>query len=315
LSHIRLLAVLLALCLTVGCKAQTAAPDPLDTATQNRRIEVMVRARFSLTPDINVAIGARKPSNITGYDTLPVTLSRDSHSQTVEFLVSADGKTLAHLETFDLIKDPIFSLDIAGRAVRGNPAAKVTVVSFDDLECPYCAQMHQALFPTTINRYKDKVRFIYKDFPLLEIHPWAMHAAVDANCIAAQNSEAYWNYVDYIHGHGDEVSGQDRDEKHSFSALDRIARQEAAIGKLDTAKFDTCLTAQDESQVKASLKEALALGLDGAPALFINGERLNGALPEKYVWMAIDRALRSVGEQPPPPPADDNAKPAPKLGQ
>ena len=305
---------MLALCLTIGCKAQTVVPGAFDAATQNRRVEVMVRARFSLTPDIDVAIGARQPSNVTGYDTLPVTLSRDGHSQSVNFLVSTDGKTLARLETFDLVKDPIFTLDLAGRAVRGNPAAKVTVVSFDDLECPYCARMHQALFPATINRYKDKVRFIYKDFPLLDIHPWAVHAAVDANCIATQSGEAYWNYVDYVHGHGDEVSGQDRDDKHSFSVLDRIARQEAAIGKLDSAKLDACLTAQDDTQVKASLKEAMALGLDGAPALFINGERINGALPENYVWMAIDRALRSVGEQP-PPPADSAAKAAPKQGQ
>jgi protein-disulfide isomerase len=63
------------------------------------------------------------------------------------------------------------------------------------------------------------VRFIYKDFPLTEIHPWAMHASVDANCLAAQSSDVYWSYVDYLHSHGEEVNGPDRNEAKSFAAL------------------------------------------------------------------------------------------------
>ena len=60
---------------------------------------------------------------------------------------------------------------------------------------------------------------------------------------------------------------------------------------------------QDETEINNSLKEASTLGLDGAPALFINGERINGAVPEEQVWIAIDRALRAAGEEPPPAPA------------
>ena len=101
------------------------------------------------------------------------------------------------------------------------------MINFDDLECPYCAQMHQMLFPATLDRYKDKVRFVYRDDPLAEIHPWAMHAAVDANCLAAQSSDVYWTYVDYLHSHGQEVNGEDHDTAKSFAALDRIAREEA----------------------------------------------------------------------------------------
>jgi protein-disulfide isomerase len=138
--------------------------------------------------------------------------SRAAPSPTViDFLISTDSKTLARLEKFDLLNDALFSIDVAGRPIRGNPAAKVTVISFDDLECPYCARMHQTLFPATLEHYKDKVRFIYKDFPLPpDMHPWAMRAAVDANCLAAQSTDVYWAYVDYIHSHGQEVSGEDR---------------------------------------------------------------------------------------------------------
>ena len=307
MSHLRFLAVFVALSLTAGCRAQSPAPSASDPVL-NRRIEVTVRTEFSLPQTYNVSIGARKQSAFSGYDDLPVTISTGGHSQVIEYLISIDNKKLARLNTFDLTKDPGSDIDVANRPIRGNPAAKVTIINFDDLECPYCARMHQALFPATLDRYKDKVRFIYKDFPLEEIHPWALHASLDANCLAAQSSEIYWGYVDYLHSHGDEVTGPDRDLKKSFAALDRIARQEATIAKLDTAALDACMAKQDETDINNSLKEASALGLDGAPALFVNGERINGAVPEEQVWIAIDRALRAAGVEPPPAPA---AQPAP----
>jgi protein-disulfide isomerase len=160
--------------------------------------------------------------------------------------------------------------------------------------------MHQTFFPSTVDHYKGLIKFIYKDFPLEEIHPWAVHAAVDANCLAAQNGSVYWTYVDYLHSHGDEVNGENRDLKKSFETLDRIARQEAVLAKLDSGKLDACLAKQDEKQVRASAEEAQSLGLEGTPALFIDGERIPGALPEAQLWVVIDRALRAAGVQPPP---------------
>jgi protein-disulfide isomerase len=298
------LAGLLAICLAAGCKAQTT-PQGLSDAALNRHIEVMVRAQFNVPQNYDFAIGARKPSQMAGYDALPITLSRGEKKIVLDFLISTDNKTIARLDTFDLTKDPAFSIDVAGRPVRGNPAAKVTVVNFDDLECPYCARMHETLFPATLERYKDKVRFVYKDFPLTELHPWAMHASVDANCLAAQNGNAYWAYVDYIHAHGQEVTGEDRNLAKSMDALNRIAREQATLAKFDApqlAQLDACLARQDETRVRASAAEAQALGLEGTPALFVDGERITGALPEDLIWMVIDRALRAAGVEPPPAP-------------
>jgi protein-disulfide isomerase len=309
LLRIHLIAGLLALGLAAGCKAQPAPASPQD-AELSRHIEVLVRAQYNVPQDYTVTLGARTPSQIPGYENLPVTLSRGPKTTVVDFLISSDGKTLARMEKFDLVKDPAFSIDVAGRPIRGNPAAKVTVVNFDDLECPYCARMHQSLFPATLERYKDKVRFIYKDDPLTDLHPWAMHASVDANCLAAQNGDVYWTYVDYLHGHGQEVNGEDRNVQKSYAALDRIAREEATLGKLDAAKLDACLAKQDESQIRASSKEAEGLGVNGTPALFVDGERIDGAVPEEQVWMVIDRALLAAGEQPPAAPAKP-ALPAP----
>jgi protein-disulfide isomerase len=169
--------------------------------------------------------------------------------------------------------------------------------------------MHQSLFPATIERYKDKVRFIYKDDPLTELHPWAMHASVDANCVAAQSGSVYWTYVDYLHAHGQAISGEDRNPAKSFAALDRIARQEATLAKLDPGKLDACLARQDETQVRASAREAESLRIDGTPALFVDGERIDGAVPEDQLWLVIDRALSAAGVEPPAAPASPSQPP------
>ena len=118
-------------------------------------------------------------------------MSREGKTQKAEFLLSKDGKTLVRFTKIDLTKDHLRGDDGEdhpdGRPVRGNPDAKVTVVNFDDFECPFCARMHTTLMSDIFPEYKDKIKIVYKDFPLVQIHPWAQRAANDANCLAAQS--------------------------------------------------------------------------------------------------------------------------------
>ncbi len=314
MPHIRFLAGLLVLGLTVGCKAQVSPQSGL-TPALSRRIQIMVRARYDLPPDVTLSFGPRKPSQFADYDTLPVTIASSSKSQTVDFLISHDNTKLVHMDTMDLTKDPAEDIDIAGRPIRGNPAAKVTIVNFDDLECPFCARMHHELFPATLQHFKDQVRFIYKDYPLTQLHPWALHAAVDANCLAVQSGDAYWNYVDYLHSHDGEITGQNPNLQLSFGTLDRLARGEGASFKLDQGRLDACVAKQDETEIDVEMKEGESLGIDGTPFLFVNGERIDGAVPQEQLWRVINRALRAAGEQPPAEqPAANPPQPA-KTGK
>ncbi len=82
--------------------------------------------------------------------------------------------------------------------------------------------MHQTLFPEILKEYGDRVTFIYKDYPLTEIHPWAIHAAVDANCLATQNGDAYWDFADYIHANKQDVDNQ-KSPNARFDAIDKMA--------------------------------------------------------------------------------------------
>ncbi len=275
-----------------------------------------MRSQFNVPSNYDVILGGKTKSDIAGYDNLPITFSHNGKQTTVQFLISTDGNTLARLEKFDVSKDPEDALSIDKRPIRGNPGAKVTLVNFDDLECPFCARMHEQLFPGTMDHYKDQVRFIYKDFPLVEIHPWAMHAAVDSNCLAEENPTAYWNFVDYVHSHGQEISGGEQDPAKAFLNLDQAARDEGKRQQVNADKLNACLQKQDQTTVRASMHDGEKLGIEGTPQIFINGERLTaGAVATDLVWDAIDRALRAVGEQPPPrteaaPTADAQHPPA-----
>lgn len=281
---------------TFGCRAQTPPP----TASVERRIEVLVRSQFNVPPSYDISLGGKTKSDIPGFDNLPVTFSHNGKQTTVTFLLSKDGNTLARLEKFDISKDPQSIYSIDHRPIRGNPEAKVTVVNYDDLECPYCARMHEELFPATLDHYKGLVRFIYKDYPLVEIHPWAMHAAVNANCLADQNGDAYWQFVDYAHTHGQEIEGNRSDVKQAFNALDEQARVIGKKNNLNDSKLNECLAKQDESVVRASMREGEKLGIDGTPQLFVDGERVApGAQPTSAVWDTIDRALKADGITPP----------------
>lgn len=290
-----------------GCKAQTAAASlPPLTSQQSRRIEVLVRNQFQVASDVNVSLGTVAKADFPGYATLPITFSDGHDSTTVNFLISDDGKTLVRLQKLDLTRDPADAISTAGRPVRGPASAKVEIVNFDDLECPYCAQLHSQFFPATADRYKDLVKFVYKDYPLVEIHPWAMHAAVDANCLASLNDTAYWNFVDYVHTHLDEISGTGHDPKAIFPVLDRQALSEGQAAKVDPVKLAACVEKQDQSSIEASLREGKALDIDGTPTFYVNGERVVGIESTKQLWSVIDRALKAEGIQPPPPAPADN---------
>jgi protein-disulfide isomerase len=155
------------------------------------------------------------------------------------------------------------------------------------------------------------VRFVYKDYPLYEIHPWANRAAVDAGCLAAQNPEAYWDFADYVHFNQAEIKGKDRKTEAQFAALDQAAMDQGGKHGLDLDKLKFCIQKQDDTTVKASVKEAEGLGVNSTPNLFINGEKVDYAASEAEMRGFFDRALRDAGEPVPAAAAVPQTAPAP----
>jgi protein-disulfide isomerase len=298
----RAILVLLLVCL--GCSAQSAPPELA------RRIEQQVRVFYNIPPKVAINLSALRPSEFPNYDALTITFDGGEKKQTYEFLLARDGKTLLRLTKLDLSKDPFAEImkkiDVSNRPTRGNAKAKVVAVNYDDFECPFCSRMHQTLFPQLLSEYGNRVVFIYKDYPLAEIHPWATHAAVNANCLAAQDKDAYWEFADYIHANQAEVN-QEKGRDAQFAALDRQALAQGQKHHLDGAKLQACVKSQRDGAVKASVKEGDALGVEATPTLFVNGEKVDGALPISELRAVLDRALLQAGETPPTHPAPASA--------
>ena len=300
------------LLISLGCSAQLS-PNEL-----GQRIEHQLRVSYKVPPTVKVTLSALHPSEFPNYDGLTVTFEDEGQKKTYEFLVSKDQKTLIRMSKMDLSKDAyaevMKKIDVSGRPVRGNPNAKVVVISYDDFECPYCAAVHQTLFPALLNEYKDRVAFIYKDFPLSG-HPWAVHAAVDANCLGGQSQDAYWDFADYVHAHQgtfDSEKGLDK----QFAALDQMTLSEGNKFKLDNAKLASCVKTQKDDAVKASIKEGDALGVDGTPTLVVNGQMLTGAFPTAELRHVFDKALEQAGVPPSSshPSSASTAAPVPSTG-
>lgn len=290
----------------IGCSAQLS-PSELD-----QRIERQLRVTYNVPEDVKITFSPLHASDFPNYDAVTVTFKGGAKTQDYEFLVSKDQKTLIRVTRMDLSKDPYQEIankiDVKGRPVRGNPNAKVVVVNYDDFECPYCSHNHATLFPELLKEYGDRVAFIYKDFPLTEIHLWATHAAVDANCLAVQSGDAYWDFADYIHANR-QVVNQEKDLNAQFGALDRITTNEGDKFKLDSGKLQICVKAQKDDGVMASEKEGEALGVNGTPTMFVNGEMIDGAHSADEIRAVFDGALVRAGVPVPAHPVAATATP------
>ena len=302
--------------LSIADLSSAATPKPRRIQLENgatlspavaHRVEVLLRGKAQLPPGSTIAIGPVQPSDVAGFHTINVTFTADDKtSHPVNFLLSDDGKTIAQFIKYDISADPRTMVSDAGRPSRGGPAsAPVVIVNFDDLECPFCARFHDSLFPAITQRYGDKVHIVYHDFPL-DQHPWAMHAAVDVNCLAAQSPAGYWNLVDYIHHNAEDI-GSDPNAKPDDHQARRAqahprprlhpARQahpragRRAEGRRRQARL---LHRQAGHLGHRSLQAARhSLNIESTPTYFINGEKFEGALPIDYVFARIDDALRA----------------------
>ena len=285
------------LLLTVGCRAQSPV-----SAELGRSIDKQVHATFGLPPYVDVQVTGRGPSpDFPGFDKVTIRVSYGKEVQERQLLLSKDAKTLYSLSKMDLTRDPqaeaMAKMDLTGRPVRGNKDAKVTVVVYDDFQCPYCSRMHQTLLDV-MKSYGDRIKVVYKDYPLVQIHPWAGRAAIDSECLAKQNGDAYWDFADYVHANGRQIQGVGPVGQQQ-AEVDRITLEMGKKHSVDATTLESCVKAQSKTALKASQAEAESLGVEATPAVFVNGMKMDGAVPEGDFRLVLDKALKEAGSQAP----------------
>jgi len=173
---------------------------------------------------------------------------------------------------------PVFKAEVGveGAPFLGPAAAPVTIVEFSDFQCPFCKQVVPTLTQVR-SRYGEKVKLVYRDFPIDGLHPQARKAAEAARC--AQDQGKFWDYHDALFANA---------PKLSLGQLKTYAQQ---VG-LDLPSFERCLASGTHAAaVQKSVDEGIRLGVTGTPAFFINGEFVSGAQPVESFARVIEREL------------------------
>ena len=163
--------------------------------------------------------------------------------------------------------------------VRGNLSAQVTLVEFSDLQCPFCASFHPSV-QQALDEYGDNMRWVYKHFPLDNIHPQARPAAEASECVWEQNgNEGFWEFVDAMF--------------ENQSRLSNVFYEEVAaeIG-VNLLQFQTCVSERKyQDKVEQDYQQGLQAGVAGTPGSFVNGVPVRGAVPYEQLKSIIDSQL------------------------
>lgn len=148
--------------------------------------------------------------------------------------------------------------------IRGNKNAKVTIVEYSDIQCPFCSRYHETMLQVMKN-YPDKVRWVFRHFPLESIHPYARKAAEAAECAGEQGK--FWEYTDKLYANQSSLNT----EYLSIAAKE--------LG-LNVGKLESCLSSgKMAAKVSSDLQQGQDLGVKGTPGSFVNGKSVPGAVP------------------------------------
>lgn len=182
-------------------------------------------------------------------------------------------------ERDDAFKNPL-KPEIRGDAhAQGPKDAPVTIVEYSDFQCPYCVR-GLATLREVKKKYGDRVRVVFKNYPLTHIHPQALPAALWMEAAAMQSPEKAWKFHDMLFANQEKL-GEDY-FKQAFKELGLDAARGAKDAASDKAR----------AIVEADVVEAKKFGFEGTPGYLINGVPLRGSYPMPHFVEIVDRHLK-----------------------
>lgn len=252
--------------------------------------EASIRYYDLVVAAVSVKVGDPKPSrSLPGFSEVVVHLSLGNDSRDETYYVSADGQTVipgepGSVPAFHIGRNP-FQINLDKLVLDNQPSfgpanAPVTIVEFGDLECPSCKAEAPLLRSIVPSAYPDKVRVVFKDFPLESIHPWARAASDAARCVFRQNPPAFWKIYDWFYNTQEQITPENLNSK---------VLEWAGKNGVDAVQLGRCIdTKATDAEVSRNLAEAHALNLKGTPTLFVNGRKVGGV-----EWSALQQIIEA----------------------
>jgi len=188
----------------------------------------------------------------------------------------SQAKVVVHLAP-----PPVYRTEVSvdGAPSKGNDTAQVTVVEFQDFHCPFCERVQPTL-AQLMSRYGGRIRLVFRDFPIDQLHPQARKAHQAARC--AKDQGKFWPFHDILFA---------RAKKGGPEDLKTYAREAG----LNMKSFERCLgSGGHQAEVQKDVDEGIRAGVSATPSFFINGRLVSGALPlERFVFLIEEELARA----------------------
>jgi protein-disulfide isomerase len=249
---------------------KAAGSLPPKPGSVENRVEQYLRNLYAWGPAFEVKVGPSKPSPIPDLLEVPVTVSKGAQSDTAIVYVSKTGNFLLRGELTDMSVDPFADvhskLHVGTSPTLGPADATITLIEFADFECPSCRQL-DLILRSLLPRHPE-VRLVFKHYPLTEIHPWAMTAAIASQCAMEQGQATFWKMHDAIFDAQDVIS-----PSNVWDKMQDLAHQ---LG-LNTDSYQACIiNPETASEVNATIEEGHTLKVTATPTTFVNDRRVLG---------------------------------------
>jgi protein-disulfide isomerase len=251
-------------------RAAAEGKQPDNSVLQAPRIHwfkplIVAAGLFVLAFVFTIVVVDFKNAHANKGDPVAKLLQGTSKQATVANVNVGTRQTIPQLETSD---DPYL----------GNKDASVIIVEFADFQCNYCKDLYPT-FREVATQYGDRVKFIFRNFPLTELHDRAEAAAEAARCAFNQGNDKFWAYHDRLFQNQDNLSDAN---------LLTLAVQTG----LDEKAFTQCVqSGQSKAAVNEDYRDGVDEGVRGTPTLFFNGTLVQGVIPKDKFTQALDLML------------------------
>lgn len=257
--------------------SSTASPRPAQAAASNLPSEQTVmnflHHTFGYDENLKFRVAEIKPASDPSLAEATIVLNTPQGQQVLKLFITPDQRYAINGEFVPFGDDPFLrarqQLERGTNGPSRGPASPaVTIVEFGDLQCPACKRAQ----PTIEKLLTDvpNARLIFQQFPLIQIHKWAMIAAKYGLCVAKQNNDAYWKFIDTVYEHQDEL--QPMTEEQVAPKL----KDYAAEAGVNAAQAEQCI---NDPAIAAKINASIALGTEmevtATPTLFIGGRKIS----------------------------------------
>lgn len=260
-----------------------------NSAATDKKIVDFVRAKFHVPDTIGLTVGPFKDSKFDDFYETTIYGHKGDQKSIQPAYVTKDGRYTVIGSIFNLNVDPRteveHTINLDNQPSIGPANAPVTIVEYADLECPTCAATQKFIEDELLPKYGNKIRIIFKEFPLVTIHDWALTAAIANECGFELNPADFFRYRSII------FASQGMINAANVRTLLLDFGQRVGLNRL---KLATCLDSKASlPRVEADMREGQSLGIMSTPTLFINGTPIIGLNPSR-IYQMINKDLQAT---------------------